>query len=801
MSDQPDTYAWMTAPAHLMTRRQLRAADLRPNGQDPVAVMVGKRRGRRLTALLYDSRTAAPKRRATPAQLVAIAKAIHAHQLAAAVRRGITEDQLTTAGDPGTAWTTTMVAEKGNTMSDNQTTRTEPTAESLAAEEARYLVEQIARAERDTATPGLFVGQTDSAPVRAVGPAEGVSWIAEQARTALHTHLVESRHLLGEHPDWKHRYDDIDDAAVLSTKVPPVGHAQRTAHLHAIVAVNQGRYRRERRAREHAIAVGEGQTSVDELNELTTEQAAAAQERLSQPIRWANRDQVALTLADALSWRGELEVADDVVTKLVGTYAADWGVIVNPDKGTVRIDPNHDAAERQVFDEVAVVWDRESAVIDIVSASGLDPEMKGPVMEAIHRWRAEIDYHDPQRHIDDQAQRREQLRTELAELPIPADARAYIDVTVDYLRGDVADVDLLNTPVSVDPGEEARGRMRELLGLYAGGDISSAGMATEIAVMTPEDQQLVREIGRGIRDGNKPDLGVWPDYINRDQFTDTLHRHLHDAEEQRAEADYIVDQVHYNPAELGVNDDIETRLHRMAATHETLHDTVRNGRGLVSTERHQLTAVLAEIETGRILTSDKLPELLFLDERTKSEVDNLREDAVVAAAIGHLPTEVSERVTASTKIEPDNPVHRVITTASEKLHDTVTSVASVSSGRTIEQNRELFTAQRNALGKALGRAGVDRETMGEIRTLVDTNAKSAAETRSMLTQRREQWSARTEQTVAARDEAAARNAAEAKGGQARACRTRTDRTAAPAPDPVPAPAPASTVATGRGMGR
>ncbi|MFI1241446.1 RRQRL motif-containing zinc-binding protein [Nocardia salmonicida] len=276
MFDQPDTYAWMTAPAHLMTRRQLRAADLRPNGQDPVAVMVGKRRGRRLTALLYDSRTAAPKRRATPAQLVAITKAIRAHQLAAAVRRGITEDQLTNAGDPGTAWTTTVVAEKGNTMSDNPTTHAEPTAESLAAEEARYLVEQIARAERDTATPGLFVGQADGAPHRAVGPAEGVSWIAEQARAALHTHLVESRHVLGEHPDWKPRYDDIDDAAVLSTKVKPVGHGQRSAHLRAIVAVNQSRYRRERRAREYAIATGEGQASVDELNTLIAEQTEAA---------------------------------------------------------------------------------------------------------------------------------------------------------------------------------------------------------------------------------------------------------------------------------------------------------------------------------------------------------------------------------------------------------------------------------------------------------------------------------------------------------------------------------------------
>lgn len=802
MSDQHDhldSYDWQTAPAYLMTRRQLRAAGLRPGGAEPVAVMVRQRRGRRLVAHLYDSRTAPPKRRASPAQLVAIAKAVRAHQLAAAVRRGLTEEQLTTAADPGTAWATTVATEKGNTMSETQ--RTHQTPESVALDEARFLAERLAHAEKDAQTPGLFVGHSDAAPHRAVGPAEGVAWLVTEARSKLHSHLVESRHLLGQQPEWAEHYAEIDDTSVVATKVKPVGHGQRTAHLHAVVAVNQARHHRADRDRERDIAVGEGPQTAREFTDLVVERQAAAEARLAEPIRWANRDQVASTLAEALSWRSESPVAAEMATKLIGAYAVDWGVVIDADKGTVRIDPKHDAAEQQLFDELSVVLDRESAVIDIVSASSLDSQVKGPVMEAIGRWRGELDAADPAAHIADAGARREQLRAELAEIAMPADARAYLDLTVDYLRGDVTAVDLLATPVSVDPGEEARGRMSGLLDLYAGGSVPPQHMADEIAVLTPADQQLVREIGRAIRDGKNPDIGVWPDYLDRDQFAEDLTAYLHDAADQRAEADYIVDKNHYSPHEIGISDDIGERIERMATNRESLRVAVEQSRGLSSTERHQLTALLADIEVGRVLTREQLPELLFLDERTKSEVDLRREPKVIDAALADLPSEVDKRVAAATDLSPDNPVAQVITTAATNLHTTVREVAAGQGARTIEQSRELFTAQRSALGKALSRAGVDRDTMGEIRTLVDTNAKAAAQTRTTLAERRAQWPARVDKIVVDRDQAAAQAAAMAKGGQGRACRTRADRAAAQASEPAPAPAPSTVVTAGRGMRR
>ncbi|WP_433315872.1 RRQRL motif-containing zinc-binding protein [Micromonospora chersina] len=72
------TFPFRMAPDGLATRRQLRAAGLRPGGHDPVAQILW-RRGKRV-AYLYRLDLAAPKRTATPAQREAIAKALRARR-------------------------------------------------------------------------------------------------------------------------------------------------------------------------------------------------------------------------------------------------------------------------------------------------------------------------------------------------------------------------------------------------------------------------------------------------------------------------------------------------------------------------------------------------------------------------------------------------------------------------------------------------------------------------------------------------------------------------------------------------
>jgi hypothetical protein len=72
------TYPWRLAPTGLATVRQLRAAGLRPGGQEVVAQILW-RKGKRV-AYLYRVDAAKPKRSATTAQQAAIAKALTARR-------------------------------------------------------------------------------------------------------------------------------------------------------------------------------------------------------------------------------------------------------------------------------------------------------------------------------------------------------------------------------------------------------------------------------------------------------------------------------------------------------------------------------------------------------------------------------------------------------------------------------------------------------------------------------------------------------------------------------------------------
>ncbi|WP_320774621.1 RRQRL motif-containing zinc-binding protein [Streptomyces sp. CRN 30] len=81
-------YRWRLAPEGLATRRQLRAAGLRPGGQDVAAQLERPRRRRApLVAYLYREDLAKPVRPMTPARWAALAKANAARRTCPQCRR------------------------------------------------------------------------------------------------------------------------------------------------------------------------------------------------------------------------------------------------------------------------------------------------------------------------------------------------------------------------------------------------------------------------------------------------------------------------------------------------------------------------------------------------------------------------------------------------------------------------------------------------------------------------------------------------------------------------------------------
>jgi hypothetical protein len=75
------TYPFHWVPEGLMTRRQLRKANLAPGGHDPVAQILWKHHKQTRKAFLYDASLAVPKRVPTPAQLTAVQKALTARKI------------------------------------------------------------------------------------------------------------------------------------------------------------------------------------------------------------------------------------------------------------------------------------------------------------------------------------------------------------------------------------------------------------------------------------------------------------------------------------------------------------------------------------------------------------------------------------------------------------------------------------------------------------------------------------------------------------------------------------------------
>lgn len=777
--DQP-VYDWRTAPMHLKTRRQLRAAGLRPNGQTPVAWVPVTWRGRVQLAALYDTHLAAPKRLATPAQLKAVAKAIREHQARAAERRGYSRAELSRVTDPGPGWTATPEStEEGNPMSDS-TFETSPRG--AARIEAARLADDLAAAqfyvEVDAEDGSATLAELDAA-------AEAVT----QAQEVLDEHLLRHRDVLADEPRWRDYYKTLTGPEQ-ATPVPesaaaaaPTGHGQRMAYLLATVAVNQARGLDDRIFAAVEKARAEGTEAVARVDEWGQQRLAAAEAR---QIPWDNAPAMAGVLTDALVWHYESDTVADQLAELTGYYAQTWGVQIDPHQLTVSLDPDVDPVAAQNAAEATSLYTREAAAVDFVSAMALPEDTKTPVMEAISRWHQGIDPHSLRDYLDGATDRRAQLATDLAAAQISDNDRARVEFVVDYLRGDMSNTDLLESPVFVDPGEETRSRVGGLLERFAENP-KTAGpeIAREISVMTDADQQRVRQAGKQIADGIVTGE-IWPGYVDRDVFSEDLRDYADDLEELRRDADYLAeggysdeerDRLGYiGPAS---HDETSERITRLAAHREQLLGEAGTGRGLAPMERAQIAITIGDIDTGRIRGRDQLPELPFIDERTKADIDDLRSSNAASRLSRATREAITQRLddagidTTSTGLDAAGQLNFEVSS----LTNTLASVAA-GARHGVDQARRDYLDNRGRLGEALTQAGAGQETKNDIRELVDSRARDAGDLGRTAAERRTQWQDKVGQVVAARDTAAARKAgrdaiaAEVTKPPERACATR-----------------------------
>ncbi|MFI2280340.1 hypothetical protein [Nocardia beijingensis] len=433
--------------------------------------------------------------------------------------------------------------------------------------------------------------------------------------------------------------------------------------------------------------------------------------------------------------------------------------------------------------------DRESAAIDIVAALPMPDAAKDAAVQAVTAWRGpEVDPLDPDEHRVSQARRREQLDADLDAARLTAEDRARVEFVVDYLRGETSRVDLLTSPVVVDPGEEARGRVAALLEQFANNPKAAREVGKQISVLTDTDQERVRDVGRAIQAGQPVDFAVWPGYVNRDEFREALVEYADDAAELRSMVDYLAEGqlTEEEQARLGavvgaLTDDTNLQITRLATQREQLLDQARHGKGLTSMERAQIVCTIEDIDAGVIRGHKELPELLFADERTKASIDFLRTARPASELSNATRHEITELINATGAVTPRSREDERLRLEVSSISDAVFSVAAGSPGTSVELDRQQYTIKRTELGKALARAGVDPEVRQQIRTLVDDRARQAGELGRPAAARRQQWRDKSAAAVAARDDAIAQRQAAAAGREpnpgTRACTTRPDRTA------------------------
>ncbi|MFG3525076.1 RRQRL motif-containing zinc-binding protein [Nocardia nova] len=671
----PQIYPWKAAPSHLKTRRQLRAAGLAPGGHAPVAQTETRRRGRRLLAYLYDSRLAVPKRTASPAQLLAVAKAIREHQARAAERHGYDRDELGTTEDPGPGWTPipeTTTHEEGITMSD--TTQREVAAWQLGT---------------------------------------------------------------------------------------PSGHGQRIAHLLAMAGVNQARSARTEIQRDYDRAQAQGTGAAELFEEGIGHQLGYAEERLQQ-IAWSNRWSLTGSLAEALTWHDTSEIAAEKLDELRNAFADQWGVVIDTEQMQVSIDPDFDPIAAQARAEASALFARQSAAIAIIEDLPMDPEIKPVVTQALLRWRGESIDEEPAAALARAEERHTELMAELNAAGISGADRARVDFVTDYLTMNTREVDLLASPVFVDPGEEVRGRIPELLFRFREDQITPQQMAAEISMMTEADQAQVREVGKAIRAGREPGPRLWPGYADRDDISEEIFLLAGDIEDLRAISNYVAenDLSDENPETWGVRDETAETIERLRERSDGIVADATLQHGLADVERRQLLAIVDDVAAGRIQSRKDMPELLFADERSKQRIDQGRVAAVASELASAMVSEVGE-ILADTGMDTQH--RRIVGEQTRAVRDTVFFVAEGALTNGIAAERRRFLAQRADLDRALSRAGVGDEQRDQVRTTIAAAAHQAGIAGRAAAERNQQWGIKSERIAMMRDDQADQRRAAAAG--------------------------------------
>ncbi|MCP9625217.1 hypothetical protein NMK54_34290 [Nocardia otitidiscaviarum] len=583
-----------------------------------------------------------------------------------------------------------------------------------------------------------------------------------RAQERLDAHLRTYRSELENDPHWETHYAAIDAADEPEVPVRPTSHRQTMEYLRVSVALHKAGERRaqlERAARELA----ELDPDSPEAHMLTQELAdsrASAELWATNGSRHEGPEATADVFADALAWREDSERAAHAAQLIADEYAFEHGLRIDIDNLTVAVDPDFDADAVQRITWFQAMADRALAVQTALQDMGA-PEH---VRDAVAAWQAtEPPVEGLQDYIDSEPDRRAQLRQDLASAGLRPQVRAAVDALIDYVRGDIPD--LAETPILVSPAEEVRGRIPALLTEFARrGKEFAPIMAAEIQPMTAADQQEVRVAGLAIVAGQDVDPELWPGWVDRDDLADRIKAF---AANSTIAAGYAEDLA---AGEVnGIKGNIAAVLDAVRSDRHEIHATLAAGQGLHPVEKSHIRGMVDDIDAGRV-TDETLPEVLFLDERSKRAVDLHRHHVEAGRISGQAVADVAAML--------GDAAPRVIEQLGAVGHDIDQVARGQYKAAEIPTLRHAYARDMGKLGEAVADTGMDVPAKMKMRATLDAAARAAGQHGSALAERTRLWDKRIRAGAAfsARqaDAAAARAAADASHAHppARACTTR-----------------------------
>ncbi|GAB4590377.1 hypothetical protein [Nocardia sp. IFM 10818] len=475
-------------------------------------------------------------------------------------------------------------------------------------------------------------------------------------------------------------------------------------------------------------------------------------------------------LADAVVWfdQDDEQMADPAckwLTDLDGYFTTTWGLEIDVDTWTPKVNRQFDAVtEQQEWEEAAAVA-RASGVYQVLAGMKNVP---APVLEAVAVWRDDGTTPKPAgRYVAGEPERYAQLQRALAAAGLNPRLRAGVEFLVDYARGDLSKTDLAQTPILVNPAEEVRGRVAGMLEHFATNPQHAKIIGQEIAVMTEEDQAQVRAAGKRIAAGEKVDPQLWPGWINRDELTDRIRDFARDAREVA----YYAQALATGEAE-GIDDDIQVQIDDMRDDRAAIN-AMLGAQGLHPIEKAHLQAVMADISVGRI-DDRTLPEVLLIDERSKQDVDDTRQMRAAGTLAADVVTEATQLLERDRgqAMNPKSKVGKRLDRIGGNLRDVAQGHNSADQ---LRQYRTSYDENMGELGKALAQAGVEVPIRMRVRSVLDTGARRAGQHGRDRDQRDTLWANRIRSgaVTASREADAATHRAAVAAGQAmppeRAC--------------------------------